>query len=112
VENFDPVGRWRESDGGLPVDASAAATDGTKFNGPAEFKAALRKNDAALAKAFTEHLLSYALGRKLEHYDEAAVDAIVASAAKDGYKLSRIVAGVAASYPFRHVRNLPPEPAP
>ena len=54
-------------------------------------------------RGFIEHLLSYALGRKLEIYDLPAVQEIQSAAAKDGYRFGRIIEGIVASYPFRNV---------
>ncbi len=105
MERFDPVGAWREKDAGQPVDARAE-WNGSAFDGPAGFKAALMLNKQEFVRGFTEHLLSYALSRKLELYDRPAVDAILQTAAKDGYRLRTIVAGVVQSYPFRHTRPL------
>ncbi len=52
----------------------------------------------------TEKLLTYALGRGVEYYDQPTVRRIVRDAAADGYRLSAIVAGVARSYPFLNRR--------
>ena len=104
LERFDPIGRWRETDGGQPVDARGE-WNGTAFDGPAGYKAALLRDPGEFTRGFTEHLLSYALGRKLELYDLPAVHEIQRAAAADGNRLSRIVVEVALSYPFRHTRN-------
>jgi hypothetical protein len=56
-------------------------------------------------RGFIEHLLSYALGRKLEIYDLPAVQEIQNAAAKDGYRFGAIIDGIVASYPFRNVRE-------
>ena len=56
-------------------------------------------------RGFIEHLLSYALGRKLEIYDMPAVQEIQSAAAKDGYRFSAVVMGIVQSYPFRNVRE-------
>ena len=56
-------------------------------------------------RGFIEHLLSYALGRKLEVYDMPVVDHIQRAAAADGWKFSRIIVEIVRSYPFTHVRR-------
>jgi hypothetical protein len=104
LERFDPIGRWRETDGGQPVDARGE-WNGTAFDGPAGYKAALLRDPSEFTRGFTEHLLSYALGRKLELYDLPAVQEIQHAAADDGNRLSRIVVEIVRSYPFRHTRN-------
>jgi hypothetical protein len=104
LERFDPIGRWRETDGGQPVDARGE-WNGIPFDGPAGYKAALLRDPAEFIRGFTEHLLSYALGRKLELYDLPAVQEIQRAAAADQNRFSRVVVEIVQSYPFRHTRN-------
>lgn len=104
LESFDAIGKLRTHDGTQPVDASGVWND-THFNGPAEFKAALRKREQEFVRGFVEHLLSYALGRPIEHFDMPAVTKIVDDASTDGYRLSHIIEGIVLSYPFRQTRN-------
>lgn len=101
LENFDPTGRWRNEDSGQPVDSAGKLVDGRTFDGPAAFKATVLADPNAFPKAFTEHLLSYALGRKLEHYDDPAIAEIVQTTKREQYKFS----GIVTSYPFRNTRN-------
>ena len=104
LERFDPIGRWRETDGGQPVDARGE-WHGEAFDGPAGYKAALLRDPAEFTRGFTEHLLAYALGRKLGLADLPAVEEIRGAAAADGHRFSRLVVALVQSYPFRHVRN-------
>ena len=104
LESFDAIGKLRTHDGTQPVDASGVWND-TPFTGPAEFKSALRKREQEFVRGFVEHLLSYALGRPVEHFDMPAVTKIVEDAKADGYRISRIIEGIALSYPFRQTRN-------
>jgi mono/diheme cytochrome c family protein len=106
LEVFDAMGRLRTHDGEQLVDASGT-WNGHDFTTPVEFKDAMRVREDELTRGFVEHLLSYALGRELEHFDMQAVDQIVAAAADQDYRMSAIVEGVALSYPFQHVRNKP-----
>ena len=104
LEAFDPIGARRTRDGRQPVDARAE-WNGRAFDGPAGFKAALMEKPEEFVRGFIEHLLSYALGRKLEIYDLPAVQEIQSAAAKDGYRFSAIIRGIVESYPFRNVRE-------
>ncbi len=104
LERFDPVGRWRETDGGQPVDARGE-WNGVSFDGPAGYKEALLRDPGEFTRGFVEHLLGYALGRKLQLYDLPAVAEIEKAAAGDGHRFSQIVVGIVQSYPFRHTRN-------
>jgi mono/diheme cytochrome c family protein len=101
LENFDMVGRWRDVDEALvPIDASGTLPDGTKFDGPAGLRAVLMSDPDRFVRTVTEKLLTYALGRGLEHYDMPAVRKIVRDAAKNNYRASSLVIGVVNSRPF------------
>jgi hypothetical protein len=101
LENFDFIGRWRDADGAAPVDPHGELFDGTQIDGPAGLRSALLARRDRFAATVTEKLLTYALGRTVEHYDMPAVRAIVRDAADDDYRLSALVLGVANSVPFR-----------
>ena len=78
LENFDAIGAWRLFDGKHPVDASGELPNGGKFNGPAELASYLRANmQEEFVHCLAEKMLTYALGRGLEFYDQCAVDKIV-----------------------------------
>jgi hypothetical protein len=103
LERFDAIGAWRDQDAGQPVDARGE-WNGAAFDGPAEFKALLRRDPHEFTRGFIEHLLSYALARQLEIYDLPTVAQIAQSARDDGYRFQRLVQEIVASYPFRHTR--------
>ena len=82
LENYDAVGRWRANDAGEPIDASGRLPDGTAFDGPAGLNALLLsryKDD--FVRTSVEKLLTYALGRGLEYYDNPAVRTIIRQSA-------------------------------
>jgi hypothetical protein len=101
LENFDAVGAWRSDDGGAPVDASGQLADGTRVDGAVALRDALMKRPDVIVGTMTEKLLTYALGRGLDHHDMPAVRAIVRSASRDGYRFSALVRGITASVPFQ-----------
>ena len=101
LENFDGIGRWRTMDGTTPIDASGALPDGTAFDGPAEFRAALVERRGEFVRTFTEKLLTYALGRPVGHHDMPAVRAILRAAEPGGYRWSSLILGIVESAPFR-----------
>ncbi len=106
LENFDPIGRWRDAEAGLPIDASADLPDGSTVVGPVAFRRSLLERREEFVGNFTEKLLTYALGRGVEHHDAPAVRAIVRGAAATDYRWSDIVLGIARSVPFR-MRKVP-----
>jgi mono/diheme cytochrome c family protein len=114
LESFDAVGAWRDKDGDQPVDASGVLPDGRKFDGPAGLKKILLGQKDAFARALSQQLLTYALGRGLEPSDQCYVKTISEGVAKKGYRFSSLVAGIVHSDPFR-LRTLhkeKPRPAP
>ena len=102
LENFDAVGQWREvGASNEPIDASGALPDGTRFSGVAELKQALLAHREQFVNTLTEKLLTYALGRGLEHYDAPAVRSITRAAAGRDHRFSALVLGIVESVPFR-----------
>ena len=87
LENFDAVGRWRTTEEGQPVDASGGLPDGSQFAGVAGLEAALLKRPEVFVGTLTEKLLTFALGRGVEHYDGPAVREIVRDGAGRGLPL-------------------------
>ncbi len=110
LENFDPVGRWRERDQDQPVVARGSLAGGKEFDGVVGLKDLLVSRRDDFVRSFVEQMLTYALGRKLEFYDAPAVKQIFQAVIKDEGKLSRVVVEVARSYPFRHRRTKEPTP--
>ncbi len=104
-ENFDAVGRFRKTDGKFPIDASGELPDGRKFNGPGELRTILREKKELVARCLSEKLLTYALGRGLEHYDTPTVESIVAALEKNDYRFSTLVVEISKSLPFRMRRG-------
>ena len=104
LENFDVTGVWRIKDNGVAVDPAGDLYDGTKLDGPIGLRNALLKHQDVIMLSFTESLMTYALGRRVESYDMPAVRAIVRDARRNNYKFSSFIAGVANSAAFRMSR--------
>ena len=101
LENFDPLGSWRNLDAGFPVDAGGGMPDGSTFEGVSGLRAALHAKADVFVSTLTEKLLIYALGRGIEHYDMPAVREIVRSGAEHDYRFSSLVEGIVKSLPFQ-----------
>jgi hypothetical protein len=103
LENFDAVGRWRtvEMFAGTPIDPTGNLPDGTKLASPNDLRAALLRNPEQFVQTFTEKLMTYGLGRRLEYYDMPTVRKIVRSAAPGNYRFSSLVMGIVSSDAFR-----------
>ena len=102
LENFDAIGRWRTSDAGFPVDASAVLADGlTAFDGPGGLRRVLLDRSEQFVETVAEKLLVYALGRGVEFHDRPVIRGIVRAAAADDHRWSSLVLGIVESAPFR-----------
>ena len=101
LENFDVTGAYRIKDNEVPVDVNGDLYDGTRMEGPAGLRAALLKHQDMFLTGFTESLMTYATGRRIEYTDMPAIRAIVRDAAKKDNKLSAFVLAVANSNAFK-----------
>ena len=102
LENFDPIGRWREHDGDNGrIDASGGLPGVGEFTGVAGLEAGLLSRPEIFASALTEKLLIFALGRGVEYYDAPAVRKILREAKSENYRFSSLVLGVVKSIPFQ-----------
>jgi cytochrome c551/c552 len=107
LDRFDVTAKWRERENGMPLDTKGDFYDGTAVESPAQLTAALMKRPVPLIRTFTENLMAYALGRRVEYYDLPAIRAIARSAEADGYKMSSFIVGVVKSDAFRMKRAEP-----
>ncbi|MFM8497449.1 MAG: DUF1592 domain-containing protein, partial [Planctomycetia bacterium] len=106
LENYDPVGRWRDADGhGQPIDPSGRLFGRVAFTTVEEFKDGLLVEKERVARAFAGHLLKYALGRELVPADRPALDQIVAAAAPGGYRMRDLMKEIVLSEPFQTKYN-------
>jgi len=101
LENFDMIGKWRTTDGGVPINSSGVLVDGTPLNSPADLRKALMSRSDCFVTASTERLLTYALGRGTDYHDMPAVRTIVRDASKNDNRFSALVMGVVKSAPFQ-----------
>ena len=109
LENFDAIGRWRDTDDGVPIDAAGSLPGGVSFDGPADLKRVFRTRfRGEFVRTVAEKLLTYALGRGLEYYDRATVRRIVREASESDYRMADLIVSVTKSLPFQMRRT--PEP--
>jgi hypothetical protein len=100
LENFDAIGRWRDTEGDKPVDATGDLPSGEKFSGPIQLISIIRGRQEQFHRTLTERLMVYALGRGLEYYDKCAVDQAMILAKQRGNRFSALVEGIVTSDPF------------
>ena len=103
LENFSAVGQFRTNDPETrtPIDTSGLLPDGTSIGGPEDLRRALVARPERFVQAFTENLLTYALGRGIDYRDMPTVREIVRRAEADDSRFEAIVLGIVSSDAFR-----------
>jgi hypothetical protein len=105
LDNFGVTGKWRTREGGNLLDTRGELYDGTPLTGPTDLRQALLNRPIPLVRTFTENLLAYGLGRRVEYFDQPTVRAITRAAEADGYRMSAFILGIAKSDAFRLQRT-------
>lgn len=106
LENYNGIGQWRSKDGGAEIDASGKLPDGTEFTGPSGLKKALTSSRRdQFASTVVERLLTYALGRGVEYYDQPVVRAIVRETDPGEYRMRDVITAIVLSTPFQMRRT-------
>ena len=101
LENFDVIGGWRtEDETGHPIDATGTTASGATIEGLAGLRALLLERPEQFPRTLTGKLLAYALGRRLEYYDQPTVRTIVREAAAEDYRWSALIVGIVKSPTF------------
>lgn len=108
LENYDAIGAWRTDQNGEgfrrnapPIDASGTLPSGRAFKTPNEFKKALLAEKDRFTRAFTEKMLTYALGRPVGYTDRKSIDQIVAIVKKQDYRMQSVIQAIVASELFQ-----------
>jgi hypothetical protein len=101
LENFDAVGKWRDQDGGLPIDSSGVLPGNLKFSGPAQLEKILMSKKKLFVHNLVAKMLTYALGRGVTSHDKCNIDAMASTVAANDYRFSSVITAVVQSDPFR-----------
>jgi hypothetical protein len=104
LDSYDVTGRWRIRENGMSLDTRGELYDGTPVTSPAELNAALVARPIPLVRTFTQNLMAYALGRRVEYFDQPTVREIVREAEENEYRMSAFVLGVVKSDAFQMQR--------
>ena len=106
LENFDAIGKWRTHNAdNLLLDTMGTLPDGTVLAGPAGLREVLAGKEEEFTMTAVQKLLTYALGRGTEYYDQPAIRQIMREAEPDGYRWSSIILGIVESTPFQMRRS-------
>ncbi|MBI1311736.1 DUF1592 domain-containing protein [bacterium] len=103
LETFDAIGRFRTQQGSKPIDARGELPGGVTFDGPVELKEYLvRERKTEFLRNLTQRLLSFALGRELQYFDEPVIEKIVAAVEADNDRARTLIEQIVLSYPFQY----------
>jgi hypothetical protein len=107
LENFDAIGAYRDwyKEAGVEVDTSGILFDNSTFDDTVEFQDKLFRHSNRFVETVAGKLMTYALGRAVEYYDQPEIRKIVKNAAKDNYSWSSVILGVIESTPFQYRRH-------
>ncbi|QDT09293.1 DUF1592 domain-containing protein [Planctomycetes bacterium K23_9] len=102
LENYDALGRWRDSDAGQPIDASGKLPAGESFSGPVQLKQILLQRSDEFEKHLATKMLGFALGRQLNKFDDCVIDDCLELLSQRHHRSSAIIDTIVTSYPFQH----------
>lgn len=105
LENYDPIGKWRTTDGKFPIDVGGTMPGGKSFATAAELRSMLADSMPEVSRCLTEKIMTYALGRGMEAYDRRALEGIHKALAADNYQFQTLILEVVRSLPFHSRRG-------
>jgi hypothetical protein len=105
LENYDAIGKWRTMDGKFPIDAQGTMPDGRSFQTAAEMRTVLLASLPQFSRCLTEKMMTYALGRGMQPYDNRALDRIDKALAAGGYRFQTLIYEIVRSLPFQSRRG-------
>ena len=101
LENFDPIGKWRDNENGKPLDATGVMPGGRAFATPAEFRRLLMEEKNLFIRALCTRLLGYATGRTVELHDQPTLLRLEKTLRDNDYRSEPLIIAVVKSLPFR-----------
>jgi hypothetical protein len=105
LENYNAIGKWRTMDGKFPVDVGGTMPNGKSFQTAAQMRAVLQGSMPQVTRCLTEKVMTYALGRGLQPYDNRTITQISSAVAADGLRFQTLIYEVVRSLPFQSRRG-------
>lgn len=106
LDNFDVTGRWRIRENNMSLDTRGEYYDGTPVTSPEDLRSALLARPIPLIRTFTENLMAYALGRRVEYFDQPTVRRIATDAEEEDFRMSSFILGVVQSDAFQMKKDV------
>jgi hypothetical protein len=106
LENYNAIGKWRTMDGKFPVDVGGTMPNGKSFQTAAEMRAVLEGSDMPqVTRCLTEKVMTYALGRGMQAYDNRTLNQIQKKVDAGGARFQTLIYEVVRSLPFQSRRG-------
>jgi mono/diheme cytochrome c family protein len=106
LENYNAIGKWRTMDGKFPVDVGGTMPNGKSFQTAAEMRAVLEGSDMPqVTRCLTEKVMTYALGRGMQAYDNRTLNQIQKKVDAGGGRFQTLIYEVVRSLPFQSRRG-------
>jgi hypothetical protein len=106
LENYNAIGKWRTMDGKFPVDVGGTMPNGKSFQTAAEMRAVLEGSDMPqVTRCLTEKVMTYALGRGMQAYDNRTLNQIEKKVDAGGQRFQTLIYEVVRSLPFQSRRG-------
>jgi hypothetical protein len=105
LENYDPIGRWRDREGGQPIETRETTVTGETLAGIDDLRKLFAARPERFYRGITEKLMIYAIGRGLEPFDAVTVDRITDNLVADNGRFSTLLLGIAQSPAFQMRRG-------
>lgn len=101
LENFDPIGKWRDTENGKPLDATGTMPGGKNFTTPAEFRRLLMEDKSLFVRSLCTRLLGYATGRSVEIHDQPTLLRLEKTLRDNDYRSEPLIIALVKSALFR-----------
>ncbi|MDX2245473.1 MAG: DUF1592 domain-containing protein [Bacteroidia bacterium] len=102
LENYDPIGRWRDNYVTGEIDVTGVLKTGEKFEGPVELKKILLKDRELFARNLSEKMISFSLGRPIQFKDKRTLDHLTKTLIETNFDTTIFIRELVLSFPFRY----------
>ncbi len=106
LENFDPVGLWRDQENNTPIDASGDAPILGKFNGAIEMEAQLAASEQ-VQQCFATQWMNFGYGRTLKDAEACGVESVRIKFKETNYNIQELLLGLTQSEAFLTMPAVP-----
>ncbi len=106
LENFDPIGQWRDSENNVTIDASGDTPILGTFNGPFELQAALAASEQ-VQNCFASQWMNFGYGRTLSDAESCGVESVRTQFKAKNYNVQELLLALTQSEAFLTLPAVP-----